>query len=87
MKEDKFMILYVLVLGFLIGVVIYGALSSQKYKSDAKGKTLIKSVYDSKFTEFEWRGHKYLKYGNPANLSVLHDPDCPCKTNRVEVVQ
>lgn len=87
MKNNDLMIIYVLVSGFLIGVTIYGAFSSQKYKPDAKEKTSIKSVYDSKFTEFEWRGHKYLKYGNPANLSVLHDPDCPCITNKVEVVQ
>ena len=47
-------------------------------------------VHDSQFISFEWKGHKYLKYSGydtPAYNTILHDPDCTCRTNKVEVVQ
>lgn len=89
MKSNDFMILYVLVCGFLIGTVIYGAFFS-------KGKTYpikqapTESMYDSQFNSFEWRSHKYLKYsGYDTHYdthvfnALLHDPDCPCITNNL----
>ncbi len=89
MKENDFdknglCVLVFLVFGILIGAVMHGTISSQKYKTDVRGKAPVESVYDSRFTSFEWRGHKYLKYGNSSYPSVLHDPDCPCWTNRLE---
>ena len=47
------------------------------------------SVYDSRFESFEYHGHKYLKYSDPVQAfsTTLHDPDCSCKTNKIEVVQ
>lgn len=87
MKCNDFMIIYVLVSGIFIGAAVHTTISRQKYKPDARGKVPVESVYDSRFTGFEWHGHKYLKYGGSANPSVLHDPDCHCKTNKVEVVQ
>ena len=85
MKCNEFMILYVLVCGILMGAVMHGTFSRQKYKTDARRKAPIESVCDSGFYGFEWRGHKYLKYGGSTSPSVLHDPDCPCKTNKTEV--
>ena len=87
MKENDFIIIYVLVSGILMGAAMYGTISSQKYKTDVSGKTSIESVYDAKFHGFEWRGHKYFKYGGSANPPVLHDPDCPCWTNRLETLR
>jgi len=92
MKENDFeknglCVLVFLVFGILIGAVMHGTISSQKYKTDTRAKISIKSVYDSKFHCFEWRGHKYLKYGNGMYPSVLHDPDCHCKTNKIEVIK
>lgn len=91
MKENDFMIIYVLISGILIGAVMHSTISSPKYKPDASGKTSIESVYDSQFTNFEWKGHKYLKYsGYDTHYdthvfnALLHDPDCPCWTNRLE---
>ncbi len=86
MKINDFMILYVLVCGFLIGIAIYGAISSQKYKTDTSSKSSknqTESSYNSQFTGFEWKGHNYLKYSNcdTHTYTLLHDPDCPCITN------
>ena len=89
MKENDFMIIFVLALGILIGAVIHSTISRQKYKPDARKKVTVESVYDSRFHGFEWRGHKYLRYSHydTHTYTLLHDPDCPCKTNRVEVTQ
>lgn len=36
-------------------------------------------------------GHEYVIYsipnGNGTDSGITHSPDCPCKTNRVEIVQ
>ena len=47
------------------------------------------SAYDSRFRSFEYQGHRYLKYTDPVQSfsSTLHDPDCPCWTNRLEAVK
>ena len=47
------------------------------------------SVHDSHFTGFEWKGHNYLRYSdyNTHTYTLLHDPNCPCMTNKVEVIQ
>lgn len=44
------------------------------------------SVYDSRFKSFEYHGHRYLKYTDLVSYycTTLHDPDCPCWTNRLE---
>ncbi len=89
MKND-FVILYVLVCGILLGAVVHGTISRQKYKSDARGKVQVESVYDSRFHGFEWKGHKYLRYScydTHAYNTILHDPDCPCWTNRLETLR
>ena len=93
-KNNDFMIIYVLVCGIFIGGGIHSTISSQMYKTDKRRKVPVESVYDSQFTGFEWKGHKYLKYagydthyGTHVFNALLHDPDCPCKTNRVEVVE
>lgn len=87
MKNNDSMIIYVLVCGIFIGGGIHSAISSQMYKPDARGKVPIESVYDSRFTGFEWRGHKYLRCSDydTHTDTLLHDPDCSCKTNRVAV--
>ena len=87
MKSSDLIIIYVLVCGILMGGIMYGTFSRQKYKIDVRRKASVESVYDSRFHGFEWRGHKYLKYGNSSHPTVLHDPDCPCWTNRLEVVK
>lgn len=87
MKNNDFMIIYVLVCGIFIGGGLHSTISSQMYKTDARGKVPVESVYDSRFTGFEWKGHKYLKYGSSSNSSVLHNPDCPCHINKTEVTQ
>ena len=90
MKCNDLMILFVLASGIIIGAVMYSSISSQKYKTDLSGKTSTESVYDSRFRGFEWRGHKYLKYVGTTDasvLGVLHDPNCPCTTNKFEVTQ
>ena len=87
MKENDFMIIYVLVCGIFIGGGVHSALSRLMYKPDTRGKAPVESVYDSRFTGFEYHGHRYLKYMDSVNAfsTILHDPDCPCKTNKVEV--
>ena len=89
MKSNDFMIIYVLVSGILIGAVMYSTISCPKYKPDASGKPPIKSVYDSHFHSFEWRGHKYLRYSDYGThtYTLLHDPDCTCWTNRLEAIK
>lgn len=44
------------------------------------------SEYDSRFKSFEYHGHRYLRYMDSVNAfnNILHDPDCPCWTNRLE---
>lgn len=90
MKSNDFMILYVLVSGFLIGVAVFGAFFSKGNTYIGKQAT-AESVHDSQFISFEWKGHKYLKYfgydtyyGTHVFNALLHDPDCPCWTNRLE---
>ncbi len=86
MKCNDSMIIYFFVFGILIGAVMYDIISSLKYKPDTRGKTSVKSVYDSRFKSFEYHGHRYLKYMDivQAYSTTLHDPDCPCWTNRLE---
>lgn len=47
------------------------------------------SAYDSRFKSFEYHGHRYLKYMDPVQAfgATLHDPDCPCWTNRLEALR
>ena len=85
MKCNDLMILFVLVSGIFIGAGMHSTISRQKYKTDMSKQALTESVYDSRFTGFEWRSHKYLKYMDSVNAfsTILHDPDCPCWTNKV----
>ena len=84
MKINQFVFLFVLVSGMLLGAAISATImTSESYVS---GKTSVKSVYDSRFKSFEYHGHRYLKYMDivQAYSTTLHDPDCPCWTNRLE---
>ena len=89
MKSNDFMILYVLVCGIIIGAIMHGAISRHRYKTDVRRKASIESVYDPRFKSFEYHGHRYLKYMDvvQAFSATLHDPDCPCWTNRLETVK
>ena len=86
MKSNDFIIIYVLVSGILIGAGMHSSISSQRYKPDTRRKVPVESVYDSRFHGFEWKGHKYLRYSHydTHTYTLLHDPDCPCWTNRLE---
>lgn len=86
MKCNDFTIIFFFVFGILIGAAMYDIISSLKYKPDTRGKVPVESVYDSSFKSFEYHGHRYLKYMDWIHYfcSTLHDPDCPCWTNRLE---
>jgi len=84
MKNNDFIILYVLVCGILIGGVIFGAFFS-KSKTYTNNPASTESMYDSRFKSFEYHGHRYLKYMDSVHYycTTLHDPDCPCITNNL----
>lgn len=90
MKCNDFIILYILVSGILIGGVIFGTFFS-KGKTYPIKQASTESAHDSQFTSFDWKGHKYLRYSGYNTHydthvfnALLHDPDCPCWTNRLE---
>ena len=37
--------------------------------------------------EVEYKGHKYLKYDKFQTHTIVHDPNCPCMTNKVEAAK
>lgn len=87
MKINQFVFIFVLVSGILVGAAISSVvMTSESYVSR---KTSVKSVYDSRFKSFEYHGHRYLKYMDivQAYSTTLHDPDCPCWTNRLETLR
>ncbi len=72
-------------IGMLIGSILHFTATM-----DANKASSAESAYDSSFRSFEYHNHKYLKYTDPvinAFSTTLHDPDCPCWTNRLEVVK
>ena len=87
MKSNQFVFLYVLVSGMLMGAAISATIMTSE--SNVNGKTLTESAYDSRFKSFEYHGHRYLKYTDKVQAfsTTLHDPDCPCWTNRLETLR
>ena len=39
------------------------------------------------FKIVSWKGHEYVTYISGHVFGLTHNPDCPCKTNKTEVVQ
>lgn len=50
---------------------------------DNRTQTEIDADIASHITEFNYKGHRYLKYyhraGNATVAGITHDPDCPCR--------
>ena len=50
---------------------------------DNKTQQQIDVEIASEITEFNYKGHRYLKYyhlgGNATVAGITHDPDCPCR--------
>lgn len=50
---------------------------------DNKTQQQIDVEIASEITEFNYKGHRYLKYyhrtGNVTVAGITHDPDCPCQ--------
>lgn len=48
------------------------------------GLSSCNNPHGSKSSEFNYKGHHYIKFENGAKwtnnyaMSVVHDPDCPC---------
>ena len=33
---------------------------------------------------FEYKGHKYIQFGDHEYQTIVHDPDCPCRNKKTE---
>lgn len=77
LSSDTCEIVCFVVLGMLIGAILCFVCMVDVNKA---------SVYDSRFKSFEYHGHRYLKYMDTVQAfsATLHDPDCPCLTNRLD---
>ena len=73
------------IVGFIVMGMLIGSILCFTCMMDVNKE----SAYDSRFKSFEYHGHKYLKYTDSANAfsDTLHDPDCPCWTNRLETLR
>ena len=82
LSTEPFEICCFVVIGMLIGSTLcrLGMMHANKASE---------SAYDSRFKSFEYHGHRYLKYMDSVHAfsTTLHDPDCSCWTNRVEVMK
>lgn len=80
-----------LVFGFLGIFYIFSKfyISSKEIGTVSDKRKVEQGECDSQFTSFEWHGHKYLRYSDydTHTYTLLHDPDCPCHTNKTEVTQ
>ena len=78
--------------GFVI-VLTFIILTPQKQIEQAKEnvKTRTQDRNNNEFkrcvTEVTYKNHQYLMYDKFQTHMIVHDPDCPCKTNNVEVVE
>lgn len=48
-----------------------------------KTQQQIDAEIANEIAEFNYKGHRYLKYhhyaGNATVAGIIHDPDCPCR--------
>ena len=81
--KNNMSIPFTVIFGLLVSGAIAWVVTNRK---PIEEKPPVESVYDSGFHGFEWKGHKYLRYSDyhTQTFTLLHDPDCPCWTNRLE---
>lgn len=94
MKKESFLIfcLTILCIGFILNAAFWTVKVTIKNKTsdDTQG---FKEVADisKNCTYGKFDGHEYVIYsipnGNGTDSGITHSPNCPCKTNKVEVTQ
>ena len=81
-----FSIGFVIVLTFII---LTPREQIEQAKKNAMTRTQARNnnIFEHRITEVTYKGHQYLMYDKFKTHTIVHDPDCPCRTNKLETVK
>jgi len=83
-----FSIGFVIVLTFIILTPVSPEKIEQA-KKNAMTRTQARNnnTFEHCITEVTYKSHQYLMYDKFQTHTIVHDPDCPCRTNKLETVK
>ena len=87
--RDFIVIPILLLLGLLGIFYVVGKESNMvsDKRKDEQGESFKMEYAGKKFYKFNLEGHEYWSIENDNQLGFCHSESCPCKTNKMEVLQ